>query len=412
MKIHLITIGDEILLGKVINTHESYIGAKLADNGMELEQQSTIKDDAAVMRQFITRALNEADILILTGGLGPTGDDNTKSVLAKIFKKKIHRDVKILNDLRKRYTRKISTLVQTQADVPEETIIMPNKVGTAPGFIFEGEKGIAVALPGPPIELKPMFEESVLPYLIKKRGTKEIFIARTYRTIGIRESEVEMKIAKPLAKIKGIILGLCARPYQVDVRISSTGKARREVNSLLDKGEKIIQQKVGDFIYTTDDRGIEAVVGDILRKKQLTLAVAESCTGGLIGSRITDIPGSSDYFLGGIIAYSNEVKIDILGVPKKIIKKYGAVSSQTAKAMAQGVRKVTGASIGISATGIAGPGGGTKKKPVGLVFLGITDNRGTKALKFQMPGTRELIKRRTSEAALFILWQRLKIANR
>lgn len=408
MKIHLITIGDEILLGKIVNTHESYIGNRLADNGMELEDQTTIKDDATVMKRFISQALHESDILILTGGLGPTGDDNTKSVLAEIFGRKIRRDEKILSELRKRYGGKISYLVQTQADVPEDTIVIPNKAGTAPGFIFEGDKGVAIALPGPPNELIPMFEKYVLPYLIKKRGKNEFFVSKTFRTIGIRESEVEMKIAKPLAKIKGLLLGLCARPYQVDVRISGIGKSRREVDLLLKKGEKIIRQKVGEYIYTTDDRGIESVIGDLLRKKHLTLAVAESCTGGLIGSRITDVPGSSDYFLGGIIAYSNDVKIDTLGVPKKTIEKYGAVSAQTAKAMAQGVRKITGASIGISATGIAGPGGGTKTKPVGLVYLGIAEGRGVKAFKFQMPGTRDLIKRRTSEAALYLLWRNLK----
>jgi nicotinamide-nucleotide amidase len=408
MRVHLITIGDEILLGRIVNTNSARIGRKLAEIGIAVEEQSTIRDDPNVLESFLRRAIEGSDAVITTGGLGPTGDDNTKDVLARIFDRRIRRDRKILEYLEKRYKRKLCKLVQTQADVPVDTIVIPNGVGSAPGFIFSDKGKTAIALPGPPPELMPMFEEHVLPYMVKLRGKGAAHLTRSYRTVGVRESEVEGRIAKPLKRIKNIALGLSAHPFQVDIRISTTARSKRQGNVLLDRAEKIIREKLGEHIFTTDDREIEAVVGEMLRKAKLTVAVAESCTGGLIGSRITDIPGSSDYFLGGMISYSNDWKTGPLGVPNMIIEKHGAVSPQTAKAMAENVREKSCASIGLASTGIAGPTGGTEEKPVGLVYVALSDENETIVSEHRFPGTRALIKRRTSQAALAMLWRHLR----
>ena len=408
MRIHLVTIGDELLLGKTQNTHVAYIGRKLAENGMELSEQSTIQDDSGVMDRFLRRAVAESDLVIATGGLGPTGDDNTKNVLAGIFGRSIGRDERILDDLTERYGR-VSEAVKTQADVPEDTTILMNRVGTAPGFIFADGKMTVVCLPGPPREMEPMFEEQVLPYLAEHFGGRGVFVSRTLRTIGIRESDVAGEVAEPLGEIEGLIVGYCAHTFNVDVRISARSGNEDEANRLLDRGERIVREKVGEFIYADRDEEIEVVLGRVLRERGLTLAVAESCTGGLIGSRITDAPGSSDYFLGGMVSYSNEWKMGLLGAPEKVIEEHGAVSEETARVMAERIREISGASIGLSSTGIAGPSGGTKEKPVGLVYIGLCDEAGS-AVTMQRFGNRnrELVKRLTSQAALAFLWRRLQ----
>ncbi len=407
MEIHLVTIGDEILLGKTLNTNCAWIGGKLSEKGITISQQSTIRDEPAVLESFLRRAIDESDVVITTGGLGPTGDDNTKAVLTRIFGKKVRRDPEILSKLERRYG-KLQEIVRTQADVPDDTIVMPNDVGSAPGFIFSGKGKTAVALPGPPMELKPMFEKHVLPYLVELRGGGGAYLSRTFRTIGVRESTVESEIAGPLAQIEGLLLGLCAHMFQVDIRISTSAASEIGGNRILDEAEKIVREKVGRHIYTDDDREIEAVVGDMLRKAELTVAVAESCTGGLIGSRLTDVSGSSDYFLGGMISYSNDWKTEMLGVPDEIIEKHGAVSPETAKSMAENVRRKSGASIGLASTGIAGPTGGAEQKPVGLVYVAIADERGTEAEEHRFGSRgREYVKRLTSQAALALLWRRL-----
>lgn len=399
MKAELITIGDEILLGKIINTNTAYIGERLARIGVRLSRQITVPDERDVLVKVLAASLERSDVVITTGGLGPTKDDTTKSVLAELFHSRLVRDEALLENLRERYGRDVASIVLTQADVPESAFVIPNSVGTAPGFIFEeGEKRL-VALPGPPNELKPMFEAVVVPELEAAR-TGEVFVQKTFRTIGIRESQIEQRIGKVLQEIPGLSYGLVAHPYQVDVRLSCTYATREEGERTIREGEKVLDEQFGRAIFTKDDKSLEEVVGGMLRKGNKTVAFAESCTGGLISKRITDISGSSDYFEGAFVSYSNRWKESLLGVSEETLVAHGAVSEETAREMAENVREKAGTHIGLSVTGIAGPTGGTKEKPVGLVYMAISDGETTVARRFNFRGEREWVRYRVSQAAL------------
>lgn len=399
MKAELITIGDEILLGKIVDTHTAYIGDRLARIGVRLTRQITLPDEMEALREVLAESLGRCDVVITTGGLGPTKDDTTKTVLAEVFDTKLVRDEAIAEDLRARCGDGLPAVVMTQADVPESAFVIPNLVGTAPGFIFQkGEKKL-VALPGPPNELKPMFESVVLPEL--ESGRKGgLFVQNTFRTIGIREATIEERVGKLLEEIPGLSYGLIAHPYQVDIRLFCTAPTREEAEKILEEGEKVVGEKFGKSIFTKDDRSLEEVLGKMLRERKKTVALAESCTGGLISKRITDISGSSNYFEGAFVSYSNQWKENLLGVSSKTLMDHGAVSEATAREMAEKVREKAGTDIGLSVTGIAGPTGGTKEKPVGLVYMALSDGETTVVEKFNFRGEREWVRYRASQAAL------------
>ena len=399
MNAELITIGDELLLGKVVNTNTAYIGDRLSQIGVRLSRQIAVPDDRLALAEVLAASLERSDVVITTGGLGPTRDDTTKSVLAELFHTKVVRDQALLDDLRERYGEDLPQLVLTQADVPESAFVIPNAVGTAPGFIFEQGQKRLIALPGPPNELKPMFESVVIPELEAARGAG-LFVQKVFRTVGIREAEIEERIGKPLQKIPGLSYGLVAHPYQVDIRLSCTCETRQEAERILGRGQKLVDQQFGEAIFTRDDRSLEEVVGEMLRAAKKTVALAESCTGGLISKRITDVSGSSDYFEGAFVSYSNRWKKTLLGVSGETLKHHGAVSEETAREMAENVRQKAGTDFGLSATGIAGPTGGTKEKPVGLVYMAISDGKKTVARKFNFRGDREWVRYRASQAAL------------
>ncbi len=402
MKAELITIGDEILLGKVINTNAAYIGEKLSRIGVSLRQQITVPDEREVLVGVLSASLERCDVVITTGGLGPTRDDTTKSVLAELFHTRLVRDEAVLEDLRERYGQDLPTAVLTQAEVPESAVVIPNSVGTAPGLIFEkGEKRL-VALPGPPNELKPMFESVVIPELEKARSG-ELFMEKTFRTVGIREAEIEDRVGKVLEEMPGLSYGLAAHPYQVDIRLFCTCGTREEGERILGEGEKVLDKQFGKAIFTKDDRPLEEIVGVMLRAGNKTVALAESCTGGLISKRITEISGSSAYFEGAFVSYSNRWKEKLLGVSEGTLAAHGAVSEETAREMAENVREKAGTDIGLSVTGIAGPTGGTKDKPVGLVYMALSDGERTVARRFNFRGDREPVRYRASQAALNML---------
>jgi nicotinamide-nucleotide amidase len=406
----LITIGDEILLGKIVNTHTAYIGDRLARIGVRLARQITVPDEKEVLRDVLAESLDRCNLVITTGGLGPTMDDTTKAVLAEVFNTKLVRDQTILDDLRQRYGEDLPEVVLTQADIPESTLVIPNSVGTAPGFIFEKGKKRLIALPGPPNELKPMFESVVLPDLeSEKEGG--VFVQKTFRTIGIREATIEEQIGKLLQAIPGLSYGLIAHPYQVDLRLFCTAPTRSDAESILEQGEKVVEEEFGTSIFTRDDRSLEEVLGEMLRARKKTVAFAESCTGGLISKRITDVSGSSDYFEGAFVSYSNGWKQNLLGVSRDTLIEHGAVSEQTAREMAENVRQKAGTDIGLSVTGIAGPTGGTKEKPVGLVYMALSDGKSTESRKFNFRGDREWIRYRASQAALNMIREYL-LGNR
>jgi nicotinamide-nucleotide amidase len=406
----LITIGDEILLGKIVNTHTAYIGDRLARIGVRLARQITVPDEKEVLRDVLAESLDRCNLVITTGGLGPTMDDTTKAVLAEVFNTKLVRDQTILDDLRQRYGEDLPEVVLTQADIPESTLVIPNSVGTAPGFIFEKGKKRLIALPGPPNELKPMFESVVLPDLeSEKEGG--VFVQKTFRTIGIREATIEEQIGKLLQAIPGLSYGLIAHPYQVDLRLFCTAPTRSDAESVLEQGEKVVEEKFGTSIFTRDDRSLEEVLGEMLRARNKTVAFAESCTGGLISKRITDVSGSSDYFEGAFVSYSNGWKKNLLSVSRDTLIEHGAVSEQTAREMAENVRQKAATDIGLSVTGIAGPTGGTKEKPVGLVYMALSDGKSTESRKFNFRGDREWIRYRASQAALNMIREYL-LGNR
>ncbi len=399
MKAELITIGDEILLGKIINTNVAYIGKKLAGIGVRLSMQVTVPDDRQVLAKAIAGSWERCDVVITTGGLGPTRDDTTKSVLTEFFHTRLVRNEAFLSDLRARYGQDLSPVVQTQADVPESASIIPNSVGTAPGFLFREREKILVALPGPPNELRPMFEQVVIPEL-RTRRTGDLFYERVFRTIGVRESDIEQKIGGLLEDIPGLAYGLMAHPYQVDIRLFCTCPTREEGVSILAEGAKVLEEQFGKAIFTRDDRSLEEVVGEMLHTAKKKVALAESCTGGLISKRITDISGSSHYFEGAFVSYSNEWKENLLGVRKETLMAHGAVSEETAREMAENVRQKARTDLGLSVTGIAGPTGGTQDKPVGLVYMALSDGKTTLAKKFNFRGDREWVRYRSSQAAL------------
>ncbi len=399
MDAELITIGDEILLGKIVNTNTAYLGERLARIGVRLTRQITIPDDKDLLVKTISESLERCDVVITTGGLGPTRDDPTKAALTELFHTRLVRDEVILNDLKERYGQDLPPLVLTQAEVPESAFVIPNSVGTAPGFLFEERDKKVVALPGPPNELKPMFESVVLPDLEAARKG-ELFVERTFKTIGIREADIEEKVAKPLLAIPGLSYGLVAHPYQVDVRLFCTSPTQAEAEEILRQGEKVLDEQLGKSIFTKDDRSLEEVVGQMLRERGKKIALAESCTGGLISKRMTDISGSSNYFEGALVCYSNDWKEKLLGVSSKTLAEHGAVSEETAREMAENVRKRAGTGLGLSVTGIAGPTGGTTEKPVGLVFMALSNGDRTFVKKYNFRGDREWIRYRASQAAL------------
>lgn len=405
MRIELFTIGKELLLGQIVNTNTAYIGGKLGEIGLRPATQMSLPDEAAELERFLREALERSDVVITTGGLGPTADDVTKPVFCRIFEKKLSSNQEILGDLKRRFGENASEVVCSQAIVPEDTEIIKNSVGTAPGFIFIRGDKMAIALPGPPRELKPMFEEVALPRLRQQAGSGGFFLQKTLRTIAVREVDVDRRMRQVIQGIQGVQYGLMARPYQVDIRLSCAAEGKEQAQALISDAEGRVRDKFRDSIFGEADQKLEAVVGRMLKENGFSISLAESCTGGLISSRLTDVSGSSDYFLGTIVVYSNRWKQELLDLPADVLKQHGAVSEETARIMAENVRKKGPSDLGLAVTGIAGPTGGTAEKPVGLVYIALADKNETFCEKFNFPGDREMVKFRSSQAALEIVRQ-------
>jgi len=371
MNAEVINTGSELLLGLVQNTHLAYLAGELAPLGITITRQVCVPDGPEI-HGAIDRALDCADIVITTGGLGPTSDDITREAGAELLGLPLHEDESIVQGIRERFARRglpMADRVRRQAMVPEGAIVLPNPHGTAPGLYFPPDKlGTRRArhvflLPGPPRELKPMVQDHVLPKLrsmMPGAGSRE---RRIYRLTGIGESQVEARIGEKLEARGDMEVGYCARPAEVDFRL--IGPTRT-----LDAVEPDILREIGEWIYSRGDT-LEAAVVALLREKHLSLAVAESCTGGALADRITDVPGASAIFRAGYVTYANQAKEDTLAIPHDLIAAHGAVSEPVAAAMAEGARRVAGTDLALSTTGIAGPGGGTNEKPVGTVFIGL-----------------------------------------
>lgn len=406
MKAEIISIGTEILLGQILNTNQQWLSQELAGIGIGVYFHSTIGDNPERLAGAIRNGMERSDIVITTGGLGPTVDDITLETIASTLSLGLKLDKRIAADIRSHFGKQCTSMPAEnlrQAHIPEGAKVIDNRLGTAPGFIVDKGGKLLIALPGPPRELNPMFERTVAPLLKRRFGSEGILKIRTIRITGLPESAVDRKVKDLLKCPPPLTVGIYAKPALIELKIMAKAKDDKRAKALIDRADAKISARLGKYIFGRDNETLEGTVGSGLLHSRRTLAVAESCTGGLIASRITDVPGSSKYFRLGIVAYSNEAKIKFLGVRPGTLAKFGAVSRQTAIEMAKNVRTAAGADIGLSVTGIAGPSGATKDKPVGLVYIALAGKNKSYFREFRFRGEREVIKFRTSQAALDLL---------
>jgi nicotinamide-nucleotide amidase len=409
MVVELITIGDELLYGSRVDTNSAFLGQRLDSIGLDIKYKSTTGDRIDQLVEAITLGLRRAKIVIATGGLGPTDDDITKNAICKVFKRNLIFHEDILASLQKRFADrglKMPAINQNQALLPQGARFLANKTGSALGIVIEERGKFFCAMPGVPIEMRTMTDEELIP-LLQSQMSNLVIRRHRMRTSGIIESALAEKIRPALKFAEGVSLAYLPSYKGVDLCVKGSGTIAEEVESGVKLLADGIRGIVSKYIYTEDDRELEEVIGQILIEKGMSLAVAESCTGGLLGARITSTPGSSNYFLGGIVAYANDIKVNKLGVPRDVLERFGSVSAETAKAMASGLIKSFGADIGISITGIAGPGGGTDEKPVGTVFIGLAAGERLSYRKYLLSQDREINRERAVASALNMLRKEL-----
>jgi nicotinamide-nucleotide amidase len=380
-------------------------------------RQVAVADTGRDIEETVREALGRADLVITTGGLGPTSDDITRDLIAGLLKKDLREDPDVLAHIKTFFDARKRTMperTRVQALVPEGGLVLPNPHGTAPGLAIEvrpnlfraGQPSWLIMLPGPPRELRPMFTDAVVPLLRRCWPSESPFVCRTLRTTSIGESVVEEKIGGPLEALvaAGLDLGYCARPGQVDVRLAARGAEGKRV---VVAAERVVREKLRGHIYSLDDEELEGVLIHMLAERKETLAVAESCTGGCIANRLTNVPGASAVFLAGLVTYSNAAKEKFLGVAAETLAEHGAVSAPVAREMAEGARRQAGSNYALSVTGIAGPGGGTSAKPVGTVFIGLAGPFKTRVEQILNPYDRETFKQVTTQQALNLLRRRI-----
>ncbi len=412
MNAEILSIGDELLIGQVVNTNQAFIAEQLNRVGIAADRMTTVGDDRDAMLRAFREAHDTHDVVVVTGGLGPTHDDITRAVVCEFFATDLVEDEASLKRIESRFARRNLAMLERnrdQARVPRGCTVIPNDLGTAPGYFFERSRKYFIVMPGVPFEMKGMMTEFVLPYF-EHHPTGMVIRHRTLKTTGIAESFLAERIGNVgelLAKTPGTTLAFLPSPAGVRLRVTTHAPSSSEADATISRIESELRQRAEKYIYGADDEELEQVIGRLLTDRHLTLAVAESCTGGLITDRITDVPGSSAYFERGIVTYSNASKTAELGVPTGLIEQFGAVSKVVAEAMASGVRAKANADVGISTTGIAGPTGGSAEKPVGLVWIGYSDRSATFALEFHFGEDRRRVKERASQAALELLRRRL-----
>ncbi len=434
MNVELINTGSELMLGRVLNTHQQWLCRRLADLGYVVTRQVAVADTGHDIEVATREALTRADLVITTGGLGPTSDDITRDLIAQLLGKQLRENASLVQHIEQFFAsrkRPMPASTRVQAMVPEGAIVLPNPHGTAPGLAMKVEAGgwklencdqtssrstlnprpsthskWLIMLPGPPRELRPMFNDAVVPLLHRVLPLDGEYVCRTLRTVGIGESQVADKIGGPLraALAQGLDLGYCAHIGAVDVRLAAHGA---QATQLVRAAEAVVREHVGANIFAEDDETLEAVIVRLLTARKQTLALAESCTGGAIAHRLTNVPGASAVLLAGLVTYCNEAKQKFLGVRAETLVAHGAVSEAVAREMAEGARQQTGADFALSVTGIAGPGGGIEAKPVGTVFIGFASAAQTVVLKQFNPFDRETFKNVTGTQALEILRRKI-----
>ena len=403
-RVEVLNTGTELLFGSVLNTHLSFLAQQLFPIGMRVQRQTTIPDGDSI-RDAIVESAARCDVILVTGGLGPTTDDITREIVSTLTGRPLQYDDSIFQKISDRFKKrgiKMTERTARQAYVPEGAAVLPNDYGTAPGLHIPAQDGIPhlFLFPGPPRELRPMFNTYALPILRSLAGHHDLHSV-TYRTTGLGESQVEKIVGDRLLAIPGLELGYCARMGEVDVRVIGSQAA-------VEAASQLIESELGSYIITTENKDLEDVVVALLTGNKATLATAESCTGGLLANRITDVPGASVVFIEGNITYSNEAKMRTLAVPADLIATVGAVSEEVARAMADGALKRSGATYALSTTGIAGPDGGTEQKPVGTVFIGLASrDSATVVEKEFFPTDRPSFKRMCTQLALEMLRRKI-----
>jgi len=402
MKAEIITIGDEIIHGEILDSNSAYIGDKLSGLGIEIAFRTSVGDDLKRIIEAIKLGVERADLVIATGGLGPTNDDLTKKGVVKAFKRNLvfHEDIlkKVEEGFRRRGIE-MPKINQNQALLPQGAKALPNQYGSAPGIFIQEGKRFFFALPGVPLEMKTILENEILPFL-KTRASGKTVLQKVLRTTGIVESAIYEKLDPVLKAKSPVKIGFLPGFSGVDIKLRVTSESEDLARKDISETEQKIREILNENIYGIDKQSLEEVVGRLLSDKKKTISVAESCTGGLIGAKLTNVSGSSNYFMDGVVSYSNQSKMEFLKIPGEILEKYGAVSEEVAILMAEGIRKVSNTDYGVSATGIAGPTGGTEEKPVGLVYIGFAHENDSFARKFIFGGDRQAIRERTVQAAL------------
>jgi nicotinamide-nucleotide amidase len=414
VRIELINTGSELLLGRIPNTHQQWICRQLADLGREVSRQVCVADSGPQIEAAARESLSRADLLITTGGLGPTSDDLTRDCIARLLGRELAPDAETLARIERYFAqrhRRLPPSVKVQALVPSGARVLRNNNGTAPGLAIEvrpnpfrpdGRVSWLVMLPGPPRELRPMFGEFVVPLLLREFPAEAKYVCRVLKTTGLGESVVEEKIAGALRELvgAGLDLGYCARIGEVEVRLAARGP---EADSLVERAEEIVRRLLGGCVFAVGDQTLESTVVRLLTEQGKTLALAESCTGGMIAHRLTNVPGASAVLSAGLVTYSNQAKQDLLGVSAEALETHGAVSDIVARQMAEGARQRGRSDYALAVTGIAGPAGGSDAKPVGTVFIALSNNKETVVERQFNPFDRETFKYTTSQQALDML---------
>ena len=402
MTVELISVGTEILLGNIVNTNAAWLSEQCARLGLSCYYQSVVGDNAVRLKEQIQQALNRSDIVILTGGLGPTTDDLTKETAAQLMGKGLVMDMHSLERVEAYFKARRIEMTENnkkQALCPEGAMVLDNDNGTAPGLILEENGKRMILLPGPPNELHPLFEQQVKPYLQKL--SPEIFYSRTVKLCGIGESKAAAMIQDMIDAQTNPTIAPYAKTGEVELRLTAKAENTEKAEAMLMPLEKAVRDALGDAVYAEgEDGNLQKTVVSMLLSRGLTLATAESCTGGLIAKKITEVAGASACFQTGFVTYANETKEKLLGVSHDMLKEYGAVSEQTALAMSLGARKRSGSDIGVGVTGIAGPGGGTEEKPVGLVYISISAKDFHQSYRLLLTGGRDMVRER---AAMHVL---------
>jgi nicotinamide-nucleotide amidase len=410
VKLEVLTIGTELLLGHTVDTNAAELGRALAAAGAEIVRRTTVPDRPDAIRAAVAEALDRTGFVITTGGLGPTRDDMTKTVVAELLDKRLVLDERLLAAIEERFKRMgraMPAINRTQAAVPEGAVVLPNPRGTAPGlWVEDGHGRVVVLLPGVPREMRGLLVEHVLPRLVDRQtesGERRVVRSRTVRTTGVSESALAERVGDIESEIAPLTLAYLPSPDGVDLRVTAWGLEPSEAETRIAAAVERLRAAANGHAYGTDEADLAAVVLDTLRQGRHRLAVAESCTGGMIAERITAIPGSSDTFIGGVVAYADVIKTAALKVPLETLEAYGAVSEETVRAMAEGAQRLFSVDCTIAATGIAGPSGGTPEKPVGTVWLAARVHTSTRALKRVFPGDRDEIRHRAAQAGLDLL---------